>query len=90
MLFSICKSSFIKSISIVLSLNTFDEIWDNPTIVNDIKDKIISNLEEIFEDKSPNLLYFMTLYNIFKDFIGELNEEEIIKTEAKPQESFIS
>ncbi len=63
-------------------LNTFDEIWDNPTIVSDIKDKIISNLEEIFEDKSPNLLYFMTLYNIFKDFIGELNEEEIIKTKT--------
>ena len=63
-------------------LNTFDEIWDNPTIISDIKDKIISNLEEIFEDKSPNLLYFMTLYNIFKDFIGELNEEEIIKTKT--------
>ena len=42
----------------------------------------MDNLEEIFEDKSPNLLYFMTLYNIFKDFIGELNEEEIIKTKT--------
>ena len=63
-------------------LNTFDEIWDNPTIVSDIKDKIISNLEEIFEDKSPNLLYFMTLYNIFKDFVEELDEDKIIKAKT--------
>lgn len=63
-------------------LNIFDEIWENSTIVSDVKDTILSNLKEIFEDKSPNLLYFMTLYNIFKDFISELDEEEIIKTKT--------
>ncbi|MGJ0333186.1 SNF2-related protein [Aliarcobacter cryaerophilus] len=63
-------------------LNTFDEIWNNPTIVSDVKDTILLNLAEIFEDKSPKFLYFMTLYNIFKDFIGELNEEDIIKTKT--------
>ena len=42
-------------------LNTFDEIWENETLVSDIKDKVLSNLETIYEDKSPQLLYFMTL-----------------------------
>ena len=63
-------------------LNTFNELWNNPSLVSDIKEKVLNNLEEIFKDKSPNLLYFMTLYNIFKDFIGELDEEEIIKTKT--------
>jgi len=63
-------------------LNTFNEIWENETLVSDIKENILSNLETIYEDKSPQLLYFMTLYNIFKDFIGELDEEEIIKTKT--------
>ncbi|QKE28262.1 helicase [Arcobacter acticola] len=63
-------------------LNTFNELWNNPTLVSDIKEKVLNNLEEIFKDKSPNLLYFITLYNIFKDFIGELDEEEIIKTKT--------
>lgn len=63
-------------------LNTFNEIWENKSLVKDIKKEILNNLEEIYKDKSTELIYFMTLYNIFKDFIGELDEEEIIKTKT--------
>ena len=63
-------------------LNTFNEIWENDKLVSNIKEKILSNLEEIYKDKSSEFIYFMTLYNIFKDFIGELDEEEIIKTKT--------
>lgn len=63
-------------------LSTFNEIWANPTMVSDIKDKVLQKLEEIYEDKSPEFLYFMTLYNIFKDFIGDLDEEKIIRTKT--------
>jgi len=63
-------------------LNTFNEIWENKSLVKDIKETILKNLEEIYEDKSSELIYFMTLYNIFKDFLGELDEEEIIKTKT--------
>lgn len=63
-------------------LNTFDEIWQNDTLVCDIKEKLLSNLKQIYSDKSPQYLYFMTLYNIFKEFIGELDEEKIIRTKT--------
>jgi len=63
-------------------LSTFDEIWNNQSMVSDIKNKILKNLENIYENKSPQFLYFITLYNIFKDFIGELDEEEIIKSKT--------
>lgn len=63
-------------------LGIFDEIWNNPTMVSDIKQELLQNLEAIYEDKSPQFLYFMTLYNIFKSFIGELDEEKIIKTKT--------
>jgi SNF2 family DNA or RNA helicase len=63
-------------------LSTFDEIWNNQSMVSDIRNEILKNLENIYENKSPQFLYFMTLYNIFKDFIGELDEEEIIKSKT--------
>ncbi len=31
---------------------------------------------------TPEFLYFFTLYHIFKDFIGELDEEKIIRTKT--------
>lgn len=49
------------------------------SIVKDIKEDILKNLEKIFKDNSPQFVYFMTLYNIFKDFVGELDEDKIIK-----------
>jgi SNF2 family DNA or RNA helicase len=70
-------------------LKTFDEIWANNTLLRDIKEKLLSNLEEIYKDKSPQFLYFMTLYNIFKDFIGELDEEKIIKTKTGFKDSVV-
>ncbi len=63
-------------------LSTFDEIWNNKVMVHDIKENLLSSIEEIYEDKSPEFLYFLTLYNIFKEFIGELDEEKIIRTKT--------
>ncbi len=63
-------------------LSTFDEIWNNQTMVSDIKEELLGSIEAIYADRSPQFLYFLTLYNIFKDFIGELDEEEIIKTKT--------
>lgn len=63
-------------------LAIFDEIWNNLAMVSDIKTELLRNLEAIYEDKTPQFLYFMTLYNIFKSFIGDLDEEKIIKTKT--------
>ena len=63
-------------------LSTFDEIWNNKSMVHEIKDKVLHTLEELYENKSPEFLYFLTLYNIFKDFIGELDEDKIIRTKT--------
>ena len=63
-------------------LATFDEIWNNKGMVHDIKEKLLNSIEEISSDKSPEFLYFLTIYNIFKDFIGDLDEEKIIRTKT--------
>ncbi len=63
-------------------LNTFNEIWENQSLVSEIKEQILHNLEEIYKDNPAQLIYFTTLYNIFKDFIGELDEENIIKSKT--------
>ena len=70
-------------------LSTFDEIWNNKNMVHEIKDKILLSLEELYEDKSPKVLYFFTLYNIFKEFIGELEEDKIIRTKTGFKDTLI-
>ena len=63
-------------------LSTFDEIWNNKSMVSNIKKELIQSIEEISENRSPQFLYFMTLYNIFSEFIDELSEEKILKVKT--------
>ncbi len=61
-------------------LEWFDSIWENPEESRDIKKQLLADIEAIYADNSPSFLYFFVLYNIFSEFLEELDEESIIKT----------
>ena len=63
-------------------LEWFDSIWQNPTAVSEIKAELLGDIESMIKDNCPEFIYFLTLFNIFKDFLGELDEEKIIKTKT--------
>ena len=60
-------------------LTAFDSIWSNPNQVEDIKKSILSRLEIIYQDKSPELLYFFTINHLFSNFLEEINDDDILK-----------
>ncbi len=70
-------------------LNWFDSIWANSDATRDIKAFVLDQLKEIFDTKSPELVYFLTLYNVFHEFLGELEEDEIIKTRTGIKDTLI-
>src|SRR5680860_466590 len=67
----------------------FDSIWSNPEFVHDVKAAVIGQLRELFASKSPDLIYFLTLYNIFREYLGELEEDKIIKTRTGIKETLV-
>jgi SNF2 family DNA or RNA helicase len=70
-------------------LEWFDTIWNNPATVKDIKEFILAELGRLIDDQSPEFIYFLTLFNIFKDFLEELDEERIIKTKTGFKETLV-
>ncbi|WP_261817622.1 helicase-related protein [Vibrio gallicus] len=61
-------------------LSYFNMVWNAKGQVKDAKKELLSQLEQLTKDQPANFIYFVTLYNLFKDFIGELQEENIINT----------
>ncbi len=61
-------------------LEWFDSIWSNAAATRDVKSRVVAQLETIFASKPPELVYFLTLYNVFREYLGELEEDKIIKT----------
>ena len=70
-------------------LKWFDSIWNNQQNTNDIKSILISQLEKIYSEKSPSFIYFIVLFNVFKEYIGEIEEENIIKTKTGIKDTLV-
>ena len=58
-------------------LNYFNNIWNNSDILEDVTDKVLNYFEKAFKENSPEYIYFITLYNIFKDFLNDLNQDNL-------------
>ncbi len=60
----------------------FDGLWASGRNSHDFETILQDALALVYSDKTPQQIYFLTLFNIFRDFIGELDEDKIIKTQT--------
>lgn len=63
-------------------LQWFDSLWANETMVADAKELLLKQLNYLAEEKPAQFIYFVTLYNLFKDYLEEFDEEKIIKSKT--------
>lgn len=70
-------------------LNQFELYWNDKDKVKDVKAHLLKSLEEVYRENNPEFIYFVTLYNIFKDYLNDLSEEDIIKTKTGFKESVV-
>lgn len=62
-------------------LRNFDELWQDKERFQDVTDAIIENIEAVYRENAPEFIYFVTLYNIFHEFLDDLNED-VLPNEA--------
>lgn len=61
-------------------LQAFNELWEDDTAVQDVKDKVLEQMRILYKENTPEFIYFVTLYNIFNDYLDELTEDNIVKS----------
>ena len=62
-------------------LDWFDKLW-NSNEVEDAKQALLHQLEILYQDYSAQFIYFLTLYNIFRDYVEDIDEEKIIRSKT--------
>ncbi|MEX0290143.1 MAG: helicase-related protein [Flavobacteriaceae bacterium] len=50
-------------------LSWFNEWWSKDSLTNDIKDVVLRELARLYSNQSPEFIYYLTLFNIFREFI---------------------
>lgn len=48
----------------------FDELWNDKEFVEDVKEEVLSYLEQLYIDNTPEFVYFKTLYHLFEDYLS--------------------
>ncbi|MED3662951.1 helicase-related protein [Ureibacillus terrenus] len=61
-------------------LRNFEAIWQNEYALQDVKEQILRRLEVLYKENSPEFIYFVTLYNLFKDFLQDTKDYEALQT----------
>ena len=49
----------------------FNEIWNDSSLTEDVKDAVLHYLEQLYVNHSPEFIYYKTLYHIFEKFLAE-------------------
>lgn len=58
-------------------LDLFEEIWNDKSRLQEVTEEVIENIGTVYNENSPDYLYFVTLYNIFSEFLEDVSEDEL-------------
>ena len=56
-------------------MQLFNAIWNDRTKLQDVTETIIENITTAFNENSPEMIYFITLYNVFSEFLEDVSED---------------
>lgn len=56
-------------------LELFDQIWDDREKVEDVSARLYEHIASVYKENSPERIYFLILYNVFKEFLQDLSED---------------
>ena len=62
-------------------LKNFNDFWLDKENFEDVTDAIIENIDNVYRENAPDFIYFVTLFNIFNEFLDDINED-VLPNEA--------
>ncbi len=70
-------------------ISLFDQIWNDQDKVVDVTDQICEHIASVYQENSPERIYFLILYNIFNEFLEELDEDVLPNDRTGYQDTLI-
>lgn len=70
-------------------LALFEQIWNDKERLEDVTAKLCEHIASIYQENSPQRIYFLMLYNIFNEFLEDLNADVLPNDLTGYQDSLI-
>ena len=62
-------------------LRMFDSVWSDEDKLTDVTEEVIEMISTVYQENAPELVYFMTIYNIFSEFLEDISDD-VLPNEA--------
>lgn len=62
-------------------IELFNNLWNDTKKLQDVTDEVVDNITAAYNENSPDFIYFVTLYNIFNEFLEDVSED-VLPNEA--------
>lgn len=59
----------------------FEQIWNDKNLLEDVTDQVIEGITAAYNENSPEFVYFVSIYNIFNEFLSDISED-VLPNEA--------
>lgn len=56
-------------------INLFDQIWNDKEKLEDVTGQLCEHIAAVYQENSPERIYFLILYHIFNEFLEDINED---------------
>ena len=70
-------------------LSLFDQIWNDPERLQDVTAQICEHIASVYQENSPESIYFLMLYNIFNEFLDDIDEDVLPNDRTGYQDTLI-
>lgn len=60
-----------------LYINLFENLWNDKNKLQDVTDIVIDNMTFVYNENSPESIYFLILYHVFSEFLNDISTDEL-------------
>jgi superfamily II DNA or RNA helicase len=70
-------------------LSLFDQIWRDTDKLEDVTERLCDHIASVYQENSPERIYFLMLFNIFNEFLEDLTEDVLPNDLTGYQDSLV-
>lgn len=58
-------------------MKVFQNLWNDKEKLEDVTEQVIESISTVYRENAPEFIYFVTLYNIFNEFLEDISEDNL-------------
>lgn len=70
-------------------LSVFDQVWHDKEKLTDVTDRLVQYMSTVYQENPPEQIYFQLIYNLFNEFLEDINEDVLPNDKTGYRDSLI-